>query len=173
MARRVTFSGDHQSLLDIALHHSDLENALSAYLSPMTEKSGARFVGYRSEELRRELLARRAEIDLSSSLNVLAAIEAAFRIDYLRRCQEKRKDGISRSLRKIRGTKGSRASLEDDILLVWSAQSDGSKTIVSALRGALKFRHWLAHGRYWTPRLGRKYDFHSIYLIAEGSPEAI
>lgn len=167
MAKRVTFSGDHQSLSDIALHHSDLEGALAAYFNPLTEKSGSRFVGYSSEELRHELLTRRAEIDLSSSLNLLAAVEAAFRIDYLKRSQEKRKDNISRDLRKIYSKKGSRASLEDDIFNVWSAQSEGSKAIVAALRGAFRFRHWLAHGRYWTPKLGRKYDFYSIYLIAE------
>ena len=36
------------------------------------------------------------------------------------------------------------------------------------LKGAFKFRHWLAHGRYWDPNLGRKkYDFQSLYALAE------
>jgi hypothetical protein len=39
--------------------------------------------------------------------------------------------------------------------------------IIGELRGAFKFRHWLAHGRYWKPKFGRRYDFNDIYTIAD------
>jgi hypothetical protein len=38
---------------------------------------------------------------------------------------------------------------------------------VSDFRGALSFRHWLAHGRYWTPKLGRRYAVRDVFEIAE------
>ena len=31
---------------------------------------------------------------------------------------------------------------------------------------AFKYRHWLAHGRYWEPKLGRIYDYYSLYDLA-------
>jgi hypothetical protein len=77
------------------------------------------------------------------------------------------KDAVSRAFRKIYADKSSLASLEDDIFSIWAAQSGSSKALVSELRGAFKFRHWLAHGRYWIPKLGRRYDFVDIYTIAD------
>ena len=169
MANRVTFSGDHQAISDIALHHADLESALRNYFNSSGQSLAARFVGYSSKDLKQELQNRLAEIELSSSLAILAAIEASFRIDYLQRCQQKKKDAISRAFREIFADKGFRTSLEDDILGVWAERFDGSKTIIGELRGALKFHHWLAHGRYWTPKLGRRYDFNDIYTIADAA----
>jgi hypothetical protein len=40
--------------------------------------------------------------------------------------------------------------------------------MIGALRGALNFRHWIAHGRYWEPKLGRAYGFADIYNLAKG-----
>jgi len=56
----------------------------------------------------------------------------------------------------------------DDILEGWKRYTSASSSLIGDLRGAFKFRHWLAHGRYWTPRFGRKYDFDSVRLMAEG-----
>jgi hypothetical protein len=57
-------------------------------------------------------------------------------------------------------------SLEDDILGLWSQHHPTLKKRIGEFRGALKLRHWLAHGRYWIPKLGRKYDFADVYLLA-------
>jgi len=40
---------------------------------------------------------------------------------------------------------------------------------IGELKGALKLRRWLAHGRYWNPdKMGRKsYDAYSVYIIAD------
>jgi hypothetical protein len=35
------------------------------------------------------------------------------------------------------------------------------------LKAAFLYRHWLAHGRYWKPKLGRVHDFDSLYLLAQ------
>jgi hypothetical protein len=169
MVRRVTLSGDQQILADIALHHVDLENALRHYFSPVSPIAALRFVGYSATDLSEELQRRLVEIDFSSSFAILAAVEASFRIDYIQRCQQRKKDGVSRIFREIHAEKGYQASLDDDILSVWADTSNGSKIIVGELRDAFRFRHWLAHGRYWTPKLGRRYDFYSVFTIASAA----
>jgi hypothetical protein len=40
------------------------------------------------------------------------------------------------------------------------------RKLIGDLRGAFNFRHWLAHGRYWEPKLGRNYDFVTVYGLA-------
>lgn len=98
-------------------------------------------------------------------MSLLSAVEAAFRIDYLQRCYQKKKDNVSREFWEIYKEKETRASLKDDIFEVWKNNTAGSTRLIGELRGAFKFRHWLAHGRYWTPKLGRKYDYVSVYPL--------
>lgn len=117
-----------------------------------------------------ELGRRLDEADLTSSLTILASIEAAFRIDYLQRCYGRKKDAVSRALRKIYKAKQHNAALEEDIFQAfqaWVENSSGTRSIIGDLRGAFRFRHWLAHGRYWTPKLGRRYDFSDIFALAD------
>jgi len=58
-------------------------------------------------------------------------------------------------------------SLEDDILEMWKTYSTVSARIIGDLRGAFRFRHWVAHGRYWVPKFGQNYDFGAIYTLAD------
>jgi len=37
-------------------------------------------------------------------------------------------------------------------------------SLIGELKGAFRFRHWLAHGRYFQP--GRKYDYRGLYVLA-------
>jgi hypothetical protein len=41
------------------------------------------------------------------------------------------------------------------------------RSLIGELRGAFRFRHWLAHGRYWTPKLGRRYNYEDVYALAD------
>lgn len=167
MADRVSFSGDHLRLPEIATYHHDLESSLRLYFSNSSPSYEVRFAGYLAGEVAGELRERVEEMDLTSSLTVLASVEAAFRIDYLKRCYRKEKDPVSRAFRHIYKQKRQYASLEDEIFEAWIANSSGSRPIIGELRGAFKFRHWLAHGRYWTPKLGRRYDFNDVFALAD------
>jgi hypothetical protein len=166
MAKRVSFSGEHLSLSDAALHHNDADGALKLFFSVTSPSYTARFAGYKPDEVRSELGERLAELDRNTTMSLLTAVEAAFRIDYLQRCYQKRKDGVSRAFRGLYEKKKDRASLEDDIFEVWKNNTMGSDKIIADLRGAFNFRHWMAHGRYWTPKLGKKYDYFSVYPLA-------
>jgi len=154
MADRVSFSGEHLGLPKVAAHHRDLESSLRLYSSVGSPSYLVRFAGYLASEVTGELGERVEEADLTSSLTVLAAVEAAFRIDYLKRCYGKKKDPVSRALRGIYKKKQEKASLEDEIFEAWISNSSGTRTLIGELRGAFRFRHWLAHGRYWTAKLG-------------------
>jgi len=85
---------------------------------------------------------------------------------FFKRCYYKEKDSISREFQKINKEKGSNISLSDDILEIW-IQNTKSKSVISELRGAIKYRHWLAHGRFWVLKIGQKYDYNSILFIAK------
>ena len=167
MASRVSLSGDHLGLTEIAAHHRDLESSLTLYFSTGSPNYLVRFATYAAREVTDELRKRLNEVDLTSSLTVLASVEAAFRIDYRQRCDRKGKDPVSRAFRDIYKAKKEHASLEDEIFKVWVDKSSVPRSIVGELRGAFRFRHWLAHGRYWKPRLGRPYDFSNVFALAD------
>lgn len=169
MIKRVPFSNQHLTFDEVANHHSIVKNSVYSYYSSAVQPE---FVGYTLEELESELEERINEHDKSSCLSLLAALEALIRIDYLQRCYEKQKDNVSRKLRELHKNKGSRASLEDDILEIWK-EEDTVKRIASQAIGALKYRHWLAHGRYWKPKLGRDYDFDYLFALASELAEKI
>ena len=66
-------------------------------------------------EVAAKLDERLREIDLTSSLTVLAAVEAAFHIDYLQRCYGQGEEAISLAFRDLYKTKQKRASLVREI----------------------------------------------------------
>jgi len=169
MGKRVSFSGLNLELSEVAQHHSDTENALKAYygIESQREFLPAKFISYSVEEVSIEFHTRIDELERTSSLTLLSSFEAKLRIDYLKRCYQKGKDDLSKDFRTIYKQKFHRASLEEDILETWKQHYPENKLLISELLGALKYRHWLAHGRYWKPKLGRKYDYYYIYYLIE------
>jgi hypothetical protein len=172
MAKRVALFDEQPSLEDIAEHHRDLDASLRLYFSERSPKYVERFAGYTSQGVRDELRRRLDEVNKTSSLTVLAAVEAAFRVDYLRRSRQKKKDPAARALREIYKKKQDRASLDEDILEAWIGHSPEVRPLISELRGAFRFRHWLAHGRCFEAKLGRLYDSDSLYVLAERTSTA-
>ena len=167
MANRVSFSHEYLKLSDISLHYADTEASLKSYFSNAVNHAG-RFSTYTSDEIYKELRERINELSLTSSLSLLAALEAVFRIAYLQRNYKRKKDALSVACRTIYKEKQTKASLENDILDAWRANTEGVNQLISDLKGAFKYRHWLAHGRYWKPKMGRpSYDYETIYEVTE------
>lgn len=156
------------AIVRIAGYHNDVIASLKLYFSDVSPNFQERFFGRTPEEIAIELSARLEETDLRSALAIFSAMEAAFRIDYEQRCQARMKDDLSRAFRAMYKVRKRRVGLEEDIFEAWKHKWPGSRQLIGSLRGAFKFRHWLAHGRYWKPRLARKkYDFDSVYDLAE------
>jgi hypothetical protein len=76
-------------------------------------------------------------------------------------------------MRDIYQQKGNRASLEDDILDFWKQVYPEHKQVISNVISALQYRNWLAHGRYWDAKLGRKYSYPFLYNLAEKVEELL
>jgi hypothetical protein len=144
------------ALAEIAAYHNDVVSSLRLYFS----------FGRRPDEIAPELSARLEETDLRSTLAVLTRLEAAFRVDYQCRCEKRMKDDVSRAFRAIHRSRKARVSLDEDIFEAWKENMTQHRRLIGELRGAFRFRHWIAHGRYWVKPSG-KYDFNSIYLLAE------
>jgi hypothetical protein len=168
MGNRVSFSPDILRIGQVAEKHTDIERSLIYYYhEPGLPLRDPKFVGYSNEEVQTEFRERRLELDRDSSLGILAALEANFCVDYLVRCYNKQKDRLSREFRDLYKAKGHQARLEEDILGLWKKCVPTAKPLISKIIGAFRYRHWLAHGRYWVPKLGRTYEFLSVYLLAQ------
>lgn len=167
MGERVSFSGQELDLDQIAKHHIATEAALREYFSTASPSFVGRYAAPKLGDVVNDLAFSVNELEYNSTFNVMAAIEAALRTDYLNRAYERRKDVLSRAFRTIHQTRGARAMLEDEILVAWRDHGAMPASLMSALVSALKYRHWLAHGRYWEPKLGRKYDYFTVFGIAE------
>ena len=111
---------------------------------------------------------QRDELDKAAMLSFLAATEAAIRVDFLVRVKNDKKDPITRNFASLYRVFGLKVSLEDQILDVWKQNSSRDlKEAIGDFRGSLILRHWLAHGRYWKPKLGRKYDAQDVFAICD------
>ena len=166
MGNRILFSNKHLSLSEIASYYSDCEKALILYFSPKSVDFNDRFIGYTISEVEAKLRLRINELEQSTSFLILSSLEAQFRMDYLKRCPKRKKDGLSKAMRNIYQQKGNRASL-DDILDFWKQVYPEHKQVISSVISALQYRNWLAHGRYWDTKFGRKYDYPFLYNLAE------
>ena len=105
-------------------------------------------------------------------MDVFGALEAAFRIDFLLRCYGREKDDISRAFRVLYDDKRERVSLESDILAAWRKDLTVRQGLIEKLTDAFKYRHWLAHGRYWSPRF-KKLDYGEVYSLAKATLAAL
>ena len=144
-----------------------LEAALRLYYSGSGFDTRSAFLGYTPEEVKKEFEQRLNELEASMSLVLLTAVEAALRIDFLSRVKFKKRDTVSRAFRELYKQQKMQVRLNEDILEAWKSCHPEFGPLVSQLRFALRYRHWLAHGRYWIPKLDRSYDYASVYYLAK------
>ena len=166
MASRVSLSGAHLAANQIAEHHAVVEEAIHLYYTGASPDFESKFAFYTEDEVFAERDERLYEAGAASAMMVLASIEAAFRVDYLRRCYARYRDELSRSFRVLYRDKGERVSLSEDLLEAWKSHGAMTAGLVGDIRRAFGYRHWLAHGRYYVAKLGRQYDFSSVYNLA-------
>ncbi len=114
-----------------------------------------------------------SELEHLVCFSIISATEAHLRIDFYNRVYSKDKTEIGRHFRKIFKTSGNRVSLEEDIIETWKQTLTIEKNDFSNFIGLLKYRHWLAHGRYWKPKFGQNYNPITTYDISENIFEII
>jgi len=96
---------------------------------------------------------------------LLATTEAVLRTEVKTRVDAKKRDPLSRRFREMVKSRAEKIRLDEDILVAMKEEGI-SGTAISDFRGALKLRHWLAHGRYWHPKLGRGYAPGDVFDIS-------
>lgn len=173
MISRTSFSNENQEIATILNWFKISKTSLSEYKErikkciQVSSNVPDEFIGLSLYELEEYFSKLEEELENITSLNLLAAVEAKLRIDYLDRVYNRKKDKLSREFQNIYKIKENKASLEEDILELWKNHFPELKKVISEYKSALKYRNWLAHGRYWTPKIGRKYDFDIIFSVCE------
>lgn len=161
----VSFSEQELALESIAIQHQRVTQAIFSYFDAEDAHAGQLALALESRELARTACLE--ELDHTSSMTALAALEAAIRVDYLSRVYAKRKDAMSRTMRALHAEKSSGARLDEDLLELWKRDGNIAGPVISEVRASLRYRHWLAHGRYWVLKAGRQYDFTLVYELAD------
>ena len=105
----------------------------------------------------------RKELDLTGVLWLLTSLEGRLRADLARRLQDH--DYLANRFKGLRDARSEQfliALVDDGIFDCWkdfirlyTPQVDQEKKVqaIGALRPLIQLRHWLAHGRYWHPKL--------------------
>lgn len=163
------FSGQNQSIENFAFFSQLNDTSINSYKSQILNRNiiPQEFVGLTITEVKEHFSNLSRENELSFCLNLIAATEARLRMDYKIRSTEKLKDDLSRDFRNSYQEHGDKVSLEAIILEGWKERHPEHKAYISEYKSVLKLRHWLAHGRYWVPKIGRKYDSTTVYVICE------
>lgn len=134
-----------------------------------------RYFGKTRDEVSQLFDAQRQELKHVTMLALLAATEAALRVDYIVRVMRKKRDAISKDFTKLYKRRKLDVRLDEHILDAWKRHSEqpATKSAIGEFKSALNLRHWLAHGRYWKPRLGREYDPQIVFDICDGIWRAV
>lgn len=124
-----------------------------------------RFLGMTVTELEVIFERQQQELDYQASLSLLASIEAAFQLDFHHRVNQRLRDPLSRHFKDLKNTTP-RISFENHILYGWQQYAPVTKKLFQPLNKAIKYRHWLAHGRYWLHK-SPIFNFAELYELAE------
>lgn len=169
--KKISFSNNNAKIDEIVQQYQDSCLAIRHYFSLENPKAYELFVGFSESELLEQCNKVLQENELALSLVLLSALEANFRVDYISRVERKLRDDLSRYFRDLYKNNGNRVSLEDDILEGWKSHTNIHQQLIGNIKSAFKYRHWLAHGRYWQPKLGQEYDFFKLQSLCESSLE--
>ena len=169
MAKKIKLVAKPLELEEIANYYQDSASALRLYFSDKNPKFKEVFAIETYEEVAIRLKERMDELDRSTSLTLLAALEAKFMLDCIERGRVNKSDSLSIAL--INYTANQKYSLLDDkILDIWKGNTSVEPRRIEDLKGIYKYRHWLAHGRHWTPKMARPdYDYATVYEIVQKS----
>ena len=125
---------------------------------------------YRDEsldELREQFASARKHLQYAAMLHLLTTAEALLRLAFEDLSKRKTKPAIFSRFRRIRRERREMIRLEEDILDTWIEVYPETARSIREFKGVAPLRDWLAHGRYWNPKIGRPaYEVIDIFDIA-------
>ena len=161
------------TIADVFQFHENIHRAIDSQLqqerAARSPQPDAIFFGMTPDEVGALFL----RLDQLAMLDLLSTAEAYLRVDCQNRVRKRRKDALSRQFRSVAKHRPDKVRLAEDILDGWSKHHPGHKTCISEFKAALKLRNWLAHGRYWYPKLGKSYTRRVVCDICDNLVTAI
>ncbi|QKJ31707.1 hypothetical protein HQ865_18690 [Mucilaginibacter mali] len=136
-----------------------------------TITNNLKFAGMSIDDVNIHFNNNEQELEHLTCLYLIASVEGFVMSDFKRRYKSREKTDVGSDFRNLvkakrnLGDKKIRVSLEKEILQIWKDRT--AYTSFSEFIALLKYRHWLAHGRNWVPKLGRTFTFANSYKIAE------
>jgi len=125
----------------------------------------APFIGFTINEYREEIDSIFIELDHAAAFSMLTAAEAELWRAYKHHGRGKNSGVIPSELRKLYAVHGDKLWDVEKVLDAWRLNtSQPSKSKFSAFKAAMKYRHWLAHGRHWMLR-AQRYTPLSVFQI--------
>lgn len=174
------FSDRFNTIEEIEDWYEDQFLALTEYKSKQvqfvvsgTGSSSSKFAGMSLDELNAYFDESFEELEFMVSFNLLSAVEAHIRMDFHTRIKKKKNKPLVKEYRKLWEKKGAHIALEGDLLSALKMEYPLHKRAFSDYIGALKFRHWIAHGRYWVPKFGMNYNATKVLPIVTDTMQAL
>ncbi len=173
---RVSLSGEEKSIETIAEWYEDQKEAIrdlrTKVLTAITNPGAVtgintKFVTFTADEIIEYFNDNEIELEHLVCFDLISAAEARLRVDFYKKVYNKSKSKTGEAFRESYKLKQNKISLEEDIIETWKAVSASNKKFFSEFLGLLNYRHWLAHGRYWSKKLGQEYTYDTTYNIVE------
>ncbi len=178
--KRVSLSGAEKSIEAIWDWYENQKKALFDFrekiFSAIINSSNSvdsKFVYFTADELNNYFQNSEKELEHLVCFDLISATEGILRSDFHKRVYNKDKSDIGKIFREIEKNKNNKISLEADIIDNWKEIVTERKNDFSNFLRVLNYRNWLAHGRYWTPKLGQAYTPLDVYKIAEKISEVV
>ena len=157
-------------------YYEDTLEALRTFRHALVDGSsvvaGSRFFGMPPSQVQDELEFVRAELDNQVTLALVAAFEAILRVDAMQRVLLRLKDPTSQRFKAVAKRCAAKNQPFDRVdlsavLKIWRDSVHGGERDFELFGKLMSFRHWLAHGRYWTLKIGPPPDPATARNIAE------
>jgi hypothetical protein len=155
-------SPDPIGIDDVVAQHGRVVRALTTYFRGADGRDPEEFVGLTNEERDEVVEAAFKENDYTHCLSLLAALEAALKLDRVAR--KSRNDPLSETLKSLR----SRDVHLGRLIRVHHAVTPLSAEAIALCEELARFRNWLAHGRFFVlVDVERPYGFAEVARFAE------
>ena len=160
-------SEEHKTFSEIARMFAERKEVLMLFYVRNNED----LIGYSEKEILDRLDYHLREAEYDACLTLFGAIEAAFRLDVDHRHKKRLKDMRSKAARQM--IKLSREHFDhripiNDLFDLLAIDHSATKNTIDSLKVCFKYRHWLAHGRYWQLKLGRsRPTFSEVFQLAQ------
>lgn len=159
------------SLPQIKEYYDSSLNAINCeYSSESNSNYYSQFFGLKETEVQARATAVKQELSHLCSLCVMAYIESLFRIDSYIRVKHKYKGDITSKVKTLLVDKKSIPLVRfEDLLAVWAEEYTDDSELFRSIKNSFKFRHWIAHGRYWQldDNIVKHFAFTDMFLLAQ------